>query len=205
MPNRNIIFDQPIQVTTNYDLPSNTQINLSPGVLVPFSVGTGDGILLECDSTGDSHNVILIGSGQSSSQSLALTNGTFTQLTNYICSFIMPYDATLQNIHMATKYYSNDPWTPSSGTRYIPYVALATAIDSNTFTILPETVTRVNSAFEGGTQYPSNTVVLGNQENLALGVAAGTKVAIVCGLTGSSSSSSNLTAAFSFYGCLWLT
>lgn len=200
MPNRKIFFDQPLPVTTKYGS-TGFSLNISPGVIIPFSMGTANSITLRSDSSGNSTNVILIGSGKYSGNTLNLTNGSFTQTTSYLYSFIMPYDATLQNIYLTVNYSSNGTWDPPTESTFTPYVALATATDNNLFTIISETITSIEESFVGGNTYPANTHHSGSQEGLGISIPAGTKVALVGGLNGSTA----LSGAFIFRGGLWLT
>jgi len=199
MPNRKIFFDQPLPLTTKYGS-TGFPLNISPGVIIPFSMGTANSLTLGSDSSGNSTNVILIGSGKYSG-TLNITNGSFTQTTSNLYSFIMPYDATLQNIYLTVTYYSNGIWIPPTGSTFTPYVAMATATDNNFFTIISETITSIEESFVGGNTYPINTHHSGSQEGLGISIPAGTKVALVGGLNGNSA----LSGAFTFRGGLWLT
>lgn len=200
MPNRNIFFDHPLPVTTQYG-GVDTILNISPGIIIPFSMGTANSLTLNTDASGNSSNVIVIGSGKFSNSAFSLTEGSFNQTANFLYSFIMPYDATLKNIYLSVNYSNSGDYTPPLDYIYTPYVAIATANANNTFTILTETITPISQSFIGGTTYAGNTRITGSRENLGISIPAGTKVAIVAGYTGSPSTS----GAFVFRGGLWLS
>jgi len=202
MPNRNIFFDQPLPVKTQYE-PQKSSVNTSPGIIIPFSMGTSSDTSLTATATGTPTSVVLIGSGKYYSSTLTLTDNTFTQPSNNLYSFIMPYDATLQNIYFSTVFYNDSNFFSNAVTTYTPFVALATATDSNTFTLITETITPVNEPLLPNTQYIANTRLPGSQEELGLSIPAGTKVAILGGLTGSTTGTLFISPVFN--GGLWLT
>lgn len=129
------------------------------------------------------------------SPAITITGGTtFSFPSGEAFSFVMPFDATINGIYMSA---TNLAFTPPSGQQIFPYVALATAPPgSNTFTLLPETQTFVDTPYVGGTAYPANTILSGSLTGIAVPIAGGTRVAIVCGFE---TTGSPLAASYLFY------
>lgn len=198
LPNRKKYFEQPIQVTT---LRSNTSFSTSiynlttGGMQIPFATGTSQ--TLTTNSTGASNQIITSGLGASSGSSppIILTDsqpyqadgsglgGTFIPTYNNCCYFCMPCDAVAKGIKFDTTLIST---LTANGTFYV-YVALATALAVTdgaipTFQIITETQTIAKRPFIYNAQAPASTSYSGEQAGFSVPLAAGTLVAIVCGI-----------------------
>ncbi|MUK87754.1 hypothetical protein GMD78_04975 [Ornithinibacillus sp. L9] len=114
------------------------------------------------------------------SPAISITDGsTFSFPAGDAYSFIMPFDSIIESIYMSV---TNLAFTPPAGQEIFPYVALATAPSgSNTFTLIPETQTFVDTPYVGGTSYPANTILSGSLPGIDVPISEGTRIAIVCG------------------------
>ncbi|MCU4716172.1 hypothetical protein OCE25_28405, partial [Bacillus cereus] len=154
---------------------------------------TGNSTATSSNAAGASSSIIVSSFGDFS-PAFTLTAGTFSFSAGEANSFIMPYDAIIVSIYMSA---TNLAFTPPTPTNIFPYVAIATAPSgSNTFTIIPSTKTVVSAPYVGGVAYPANTIFSGSLTGLNISVAAGTRVAIVCGFD---VTLGNLAASYIFY------
>lgn len=94
-------------------------------------------------------------------------------------SFIMPYDGIVTSIYMEI---TGVTYAPPAGQQISPYVALVIAPpESNSFTVIPASITSVTTPIPGGVVYINNTPVPGNSGPISIPIAAGTRVTIICG------------------------
>jgi|GEM_PF-5379157 len=185
------LFDEPVTLASR------------PGMIIPFSQGDVD---IEFQYTPNS--VILNGTGSAncsipgfgtSSTSYQLVTGIdsitgnpvrlFFVDTNTNYGFVVAQKYDYANIYMDVTL--SQSWTPLEGDFY-PYVALAKTESSwnNMYQIIPETVTSVT--FTNGVSYPINTVRSNSQVAIPISITKGDRVAVVCGFTTSTDTSSTL-------------
>jgi hypothetical protein len=111
-------------------------------------------------------------------------------------SFTMPQDSTIDNLYGDISTVSN--WTPASNVTL--YLAIATAPSgSNTFTIIPSSVTPISVPYFQGTQYPAYTSRTASATGLDISVTSGTRVMIIGGML-TSGGTQALTLPFSYTG-----
>jgi hypothetical protein len=110
---------------------------------------------------------------------MQLSADTFSYAPVNAHSFVMPRDVIVDSIYITA---TNLAFTPA--TTVTPYVVLATASsNSNLFTIRQATLTPVTTPYNRGTAYAANTIMPGYLRGIGMSIAAGTRVAIVCGMT----------------------
>jgi hypothetical protein len=146
---------------------------------------------LHTDASGASTTVYAIDFGNHSGI-MPLSAGTFKFAASSAHSFVMPRDVIVDSIFMTA---ANLSFTPAS--TVAPYVILATAPDnSNLFTLLQATRTPVATPYIQRTAYPENTIRSGFLDGIGVTITAGTRVAIVGGMT---TAGGTQLQAFSFF------
>jgi hypothetical protein len=110
---------------------------------------------------------------------MPLLADTFSFASTNAHSFVMPRDVIVESIYMTV---ANLAFTPA--TTVTPYIILATApSNSNSFTLLQATLTPVATPYIQGTAYAVNTIMPGFLNSVGVMITAGTRVAIVGGMT----------------------
>jgi hypothetical protein len=138
----------------------------------------------------------MIGYGSSGSITTdSPTQFTLSAAVNWY-SFTVPQDSTIDNLYgdMST----TSAWTPASNVTL--YIAIATAQSgSNTFTIIPSSVTPISVPYVQGTSYPAYTSRTASATGLGISVTAGTRIMIIGGML-TSGGTQALTLPFSYTG-----
>jgi len=188
MPNRIEVFEQPISVTTAAILPS---------MVVPFSTGTSTTTTVYVPGNRSGSTVAACGFGKNGAYPLGyeadFTTRTFTLMSNGNYAFAVASD--ISSVSIYGEFLSSIAL--SNSYNISPYVALAVANSwSSTFSILPETI--IPLATE--TNFIANTLYSNNNEKIPVSIPAGSKVAIVCGHTNDSASTTSTISTSYFSG-----
>lgn len=153
---------------------------------IPFSLGKY-GISFGTDAQGEPLIISFSGFSPAVYSSQYLQEGEWLSGTITIedsmffpTSFVMPYNAVLQNIHVL--FSVSQVVTFEEGATINPFVCLGVSNGNNlVYTILQDTIT-YTAPYPGGVNIPTHSCVTGAKTGLNIPIAEGTLVGIIAGI-----------------------